>query len=1055
MRQKLLFTLLVWLSLTGSLWAQTATAPIVGDGSSTNPYQIATADNLYWISQTSSAWTQSYYFKQTTDIDLSSVADWTPIGNQSIRFIGSYDGGGHKITGLKVNNALNAAGLFGVIYDGIIKNLRIESANVSSSLVSSFAGILVGQFARSASISNCTTSGTVHGAVAGGLIGYMSAGSITGCYSMAVVESPTNGTNPTAGGFIGVIGGSSYSVSISDCYATGNVTNTSSTKIGGFVGSCLSSNASVSNCYSSGKVTGSNPGGFLGYYTNGNFSNCFFDSETAGTSNVVVSSGVTSKTTAEMKASTNFSSAGWSTATWSLTDGNYPKLLWTLPTLSTQNVSNIGLTSATGNGNITGLGVSNLTAYGVCWNTTANPTTLDSKVDLGSKSTTGIFTTNITSLKANTTYHLRAYATNNLGTTYGNDVTFTTLMPLTVTITKTDDTQTTATNATSLQAAIGTIALGDVKKLEISGGNFTSENWSWLQNNRSNLVNLTHFTITDGVDAVANIPDTYPTSTYFGSQLQELKVAKMVDVGDYSFLGCTSLTTIDLPQVTRIKTEVFRNCTSLTNVNLPQLNQVYAGAFKGCTSLTSISLPLVFSIQGSAFDGCTALTNLMLRAAPPTSYTNAFTNCPTARYLVIADANGQRLTGTALDNARAAYKTVDDGNTTDDLWYGWKTNRNLYVPSIDGALVNGNLTAGNTSALLFDGYAAGTTLTITATPAAGNKLTPGSLRVYKTGDESTTVTLTGNSFTMPDFEVTVTCVFEPLPLQISFVSANSCNFTIGIATAENTTIYVDKGDGVKVGYEVTTDGAPVPIAAYTAGSTVKIYGENITGFSLLSLGITTLDVSNAAALTSIYCQSNQLTFQTLPQQKTSYTSYVYAPQNDMAATCTNGVVDLSSQFTATDVNGVSQTTVYTWYLADGTALTTGTDYIGNNGVFKFIKMPTSYVYCTMTNAAFPNLTLNTTNITVDAVATSTGINANDIHTQSTKAYSVRKIIYVTGLLSNSVAKLYDINGRSINMYKITTEGSVTLDESSLLNGVYVLQIISSGKTDSFKLRLNN
>lgn len=1063
MKQKLRLLLVLCLSLAGNLWAQTSTKPTVGDGTSANPYQIATADNLYWISQTSSAWTQSYYFKQTADIDLSSVADWTPIGNPTIRFIGSYDGGGHKITGLKVNNALSAAGLFGVIYDGIIKNLRIESANVTSTLTSSFAGILVGQFARFATINNCTSSGRVYGAVAGGLIGFIAAGSINGCYSTAVVESPTNGTNPAAGGFIGVIGSSSYSISISNCYSTGDATNASCTRIGGFIGACLSSNATVSNCYSSGKVTGSTPGGFIGYYTYGSFSNCFFDSETAGTSNVVAPSGVTPRTTAEMKTAANFSSAGWSTDSWSLNDGSYPKLLWTLPVLSTQSVSNIGLTTATGNGNITGLGVSNLTAYGICWNTTGNPTTSDSKVDLGSKSTTGSFTTNITGLAASTTYHMRAYATNDLGTNYGNEVTFTTLMPLTVTITKTDDTKTTVTDAASLPAAIGTIALGEVKKLEITAGNFTSENWSWLQNNKSNLNNITHFIITNGVDAVANIPDTYPASTYFGSQLQELKVAKIVDVGEYALLGCTSLTTLDLPQVTRIKTEAFRNCTSLININLPQINQVYAGVFKGCTSLTSVSLPLAFSIQGLAFDGCTALTNLMLRAAPPSSYTSAFTSCPTPRYLTFADANGNLLSGTALENARAAYKAVDDGNTTDNLWYGWDISRNLYAPGIDAALINGSLTAGNTSALLFGAYTAGTTLTITATPAAGYKLTPGTLRVYKTGDESTTVTLTGNSFTMPDFEVTVTCIFEHLPLQISLVSANSGNFTMGIVTHENSTIYVDKGDGVNVGYGVTTDGSPIPISSYTEGNTLKIYGDNITGLALFSLGITTLDVSNATALTSIYCQLNQLTFQTLPQQKTSYTSYVYAPQNNMAVTCTNGVVDLSSQFTAKDVNNVAQTTIYTWYLADGTKLTAGTDYIENNGVFKFIKMPASSVYCTMANAAFPNLTgtnaFRTTDITIDAMATITGIGATDIPTQSTdaavNAYSVGKIIYVTGLLCNSTAKLYDMNGRSINMYKITTDGPITFDESSLPNGVYILQVISSGKTDSFKLRLNN
>jgi hypothetical protein len=98
----------------------------------------------------------------------------------------------------------------------------------------------------------------------------------------------------------------------------------------------------------------------------------------------------------------------------------------TAPTVSTQAVSSISTSSATGNGNITDLGSPNPTAHGVCWNTGGTPTTSDGVVDEGGASSTGTFTASITSLSANTLYYVRAYATNTEGTSYGAQVSFTT-----------------------------------------------------------------------------------------------------------------------------------------------------------------------------------------------------------------------------------------------------------------------------------------------------------------------------------------------------------------------------------------------------------------------------------------------------------------------------------------------------------------------------------------------------------------------------------------------------------------------------------------------------
>jgi uncharacterized protein (TIGR02145 family) len=96
-----------------------------------------------------------------------------------------------------------------------------------------------------------------------------------------------------------------------------------------------------------------------------------------------------------------------------------------LPTLTTSAISNLEMTSVTSGGNIESDGGSAITVRGVCWSTSENPTTADSKTEDGSG--TGSFTSSISDLTGATTYYIRAYATNASETGYGNQVTFTTL----------------------------------------------------------------------------------------------------------------------------------------------------------------------------------------------------------------------------------------------------------------------------------------------------------------------------------------------------------------------------------------------------------------------------------------------------------------------------------------------------------------------------------------------------------------------------------------------------------------------------------------------------
>jgi uncharacterized protein (TIGR02145 family) len=115
--------------------------------------------------------------------------------------------------------------------------------------------------------------------------------------------------------------------------------------------------------------------------------------------------------------------------------------------LTTGSITGITHTAADAGGNITSDGGSEVTARGVCWGTSQNPSTGSSKTSDGTG--TGSFTSSITGLTANTTYYVRAYATNSEGTSYGNEVSFPTSQILLATLTTTTVTSITTTTAVS------------------------------------------------------------------------------------------------------------------------------------------------------------------------------------------------------------------------------------------------------------------------------------------------------------------------------------------------------------------------------------------------------------------------------------------------------------------------------------------------------------------------------------------------------------------------------------------------------------------------------
>jgi hypothetical protein len=118
-----------------------------------------------------------------------------------------------------------------------------------------------------------------------------------------------------------------------------------------------------------------------------------------------------------------------------------------LPTLTTTAVSNITVSSVTAGGNISSDGGEEVTARGICWGTTSEPA-IDGQYTSDAQGV-GSFVSNLTGLTSNTLYHIRAYATNSVGTAYGEDITFTTTQIVVPTLTTTEITLITNTTAIS------------------------------------------------------------------------------------------------------------------------------------------------------------------------------------------------------------------------------------------------------------------------------------------------------------------------------------------------------------------------------------------------------------------------------------------------------------------------------------------------------------------------------------------------------------------------------------------------------------------------------
>lgn len=237
------------------------TADFEGEGTATNPYKIQNVDDLKLLAEKVNGGVtyEGKHFQLTANIDLKNE-EWTPIGTEDTLFQGTFDGGGHQITNLKIGKR-EYGGLFGNVWGATIQNCNV-TGEVNGY---NYSGGIVGYANDNTHILNCSFQGNVkgNGQDRGGIVGSTSIGcDVSGCFVTGTV---------TGGNCVGGIAGNGVGT-IKNCYALADVT-AGGDSAGGIAGYAYG--ITIENCYYSGEVSSNgNAGGIAGIARNSGIQNC-------------------------------------------------------------------------------------------------------------------------------------------------------------------------------------------------------------------------------------------------------------------------------------------------------------------------------------------------------------------------------------------------------------------------------------------------------------------------------------------------------------------------------------------------------------------------------------------------------------------------------------------------------------------------------------------------------------------------------------------------------------------------------------------------------------
>jgi filamentous hemagglutinin family protein len=252
-----------------------------------------------------------------TDVWGSSTG-FVPIGNLGIEFTGTFNGHGHTISGLTIDDSVSdSVGLFAVADNATIENVGLVGGSITASHGAD-TGALAGDVLDASTFSNVYSTANVTGDEdVGGLIGNLQdTATIAGSYATGTVTLTSGGAD--GGGLVGTAGITS---AISNSYATGAVSGGDNVNLGGLVGD-VGSRVSISDSYATGAVTGgagANVGGLVGQDVGATYTDTYWDTDTSGIGstqaigNGANPSGITGLTTAALSSALpgGFGSSVW------------------------------------------------------------------------------------------------------------------------------------------------------------------------------------------------------------------------------------------------------------------------------------------------------------------------------------------------------------------------------------------------------------------------------------------------------------------------------------------------------------------------------------------------------------------------------------------------------------------------------------------------------------------------------------------------------------------------------------------------------------------------
>jgi len=404
-----------------------------GDGSEKNPYLIATLNNLRWVSENTDIWEEGLYYKQIADIDATESKTWNkkddkfqgfrPIGNNTHKFSGQYDGGDKIIKNLFIGFDKEDVGFFGFVNtasDIVLSKIRLENLKIKTGNAAQYVGGLVGRitggsgnvkiFESHVSLDSIVVGSGVQSV--GGFVGYADytstfqiasataahaksaivakAGTVGGfagtmesdngtmqkLYTNLNVVEAEGGSVNTIGGFVGYINGSGSTV-LQNAYSLGDVGFRSAGIIGAFVGK-VDGSTKIQTTYTAGKVqdiNGTEPVlkldvGFGGDFSGGTLSQNYYQKKQGDKEITSPGFDAAGKCTALDKAKLQSGNAadmpGFSTIDWKFEAGKYPELLgMEPPKMGTVTVNKTGAENGTISVTVGGTEVASGTQYTV------------------------------------------------------------------------------------------------------------------------------------------------------------------------------------------------------------------------------------------------------------------------------------------------------------------------------------------------------------------------------------------------------------------------------------------------------------------------------------------------------------------------------------------------------------------------------------------------------------------------------------------------------------------------------------------------------------------